>query len=64
MTITRSELISQMVAALRCVDVDLGDEREVILALGALRFRQGDVVACVDKVIEETRRQGLKRTWA
>lgn len=60
----RSELVSQMVAALRAVDVDLGDERDVIRVLASLRYLHGDIVACVDEVIEETRRQGLKRTWA
>lgn len=60
----RTDLVSRMVADLRCVDVDLGDERDVIRALTALRYLMGDVVACVDEVIEETRRQGLKRSWA
>lgn len=60
----RADLIAKMVAALRCVDVDLGDERDVIRKLSGLRFCSGDIVACVDEVIEETRRQGLKRSWA
>lgn len=60
---TRADLISEMVASLRCVDVDLGDERDVIRKLQALRYLSGDIVACVDEVIAETRRQGLKRSW-
>lgn len=61
---SRSDTVSRMVADLRCVDVDLGDERDVIRALTQLRYMLGDIVACVDDVIEETRRQGLKRSWA
>jgi len=61
---SRADLIARMVAALRCVDVDLGSERDVIRALQTLRFLSGDIVACVDEVIAETRRQGLKRSWA
>ena len=60
----RSDLISQMVASLRCLDVDLGDERDVIRKLQTVGFLSGDIVACSDEVIEETRRQGLKRSWA
>lgn len=69
---TRAELVSQMVAALRCIDVDLGDERDVLRKLVLMkgfdgsthRFQPADIMLCVDEVIEETRRQGLKRTWA
>lgn len=58
------DLKSRMVADLRNLDVDLGDEREVIRQLTALGYRAGDIVFSLDDVIEETRRQGLKRTWA
>lgn len=61
---TRADLIADMVAQLRCVDVDLGDERDVMRALTALRFLSGDIDACVDEVIQQTRRVGLKRSWA
>lgn len=61
---SRADLITRMVADLRCVDVDLGDECDVIRTLTGLRYLLGDIVACVDEVIEETRRQGLKRSWA
>lgn len=61
---TRPDLISTMVSQLRAIDVDLGDERDVMRKLSALGFISGDIVACVDEVIEETRRLGLKRSWA
>lgn len=61
---TRASLISQMVYELRCVDVDLGDQRDVIRKLQVLGFLGGDILVCVDEVVEETRRQGLKRSWA
>jgi hypothetical protein len=61
---TRLDLIAQMVASLRSIDVDLGDERDVIRKLQICGFISGDIVACVDEVIEETRRVGLKRSWA
>jgi hypothetical protein len=61
---SRADLVARMVSDLRCVEVDLGDEREVIRALSTLRYLMGDIVACVDEVTEETRRQGLKRSWA
>lgn len=61
---SRLDLIEQMVSNLRCVEVDLGDERDVIRKLQALGFLSGDILACVDEVIEETRRRGLKRSWA
>lgn len=63
---TRQDLITDMVQKLRCIDVDLGDERDVVRKLTAepMAFRAGVIVACIDEVIEETRRQGLKRSWA
>lgn len=60
----RADLIERMVYSLRCLDVDLGDPRDVILKLQYLGFISGDIAACVDEVIAETRRQGLKRSWA
>jgi hypothetical protein len=61
---TRLTLIEQMVSSLRCIDVDLGDERDVMRKLSALGFLSGDIIACVDEVIEETRRRCLKTSWA
>jgi hypothetical protein len=61
---SRLDLIEQMVSALRCIEVDLGDARDVMLKLSALGFFSADIIACVDEVIEETRRRGLKRSWA
>lgn len=57
--ITRADLIDEMVKALRCVDVDLGDERDVMRKLSSLRYASGDIVACIDEVIETTRKRGL-----
>jgi hypothetical protein len=54
----KRELISNMVSQLRCLDVDLGDERDVLRKLSDLGFSSGDIVAYSDEVIEETRRQG------
>jgi hypothetical protein len=61
---TRHDLVASMVAKLRCLDVDLGDERDVIRKLQILGYLSGDILACVDEVIEQTRRIGLKRSWA
>jgi hypothetical protein len=60
----RADLIEQMVCNLRCLEVDLGDERDVVRKLSGLGYHSGDIIACVDEVIEETRRRGLKRSWA
>lgn len=61
---TRHDLIGTMVSQLRAIDVDLSSERDVIRKLTALGFLSGDIVACIDEVIEQTRRLGLKRSWA
>jgi hypothetical protein len=60
----QADLNSRMVDDLRNCDVDLGDERDVIQKLHRLGYRAGDIVTSLDVVIEETRRRGLKRTWA
>lgn len=52
---TRADLIQKMVAALRPIEVDLGDERDVMRKLQALGFLSGDIVALIDDVIDETR---------
>lgn len=59
----RADLIERMVYSLRCLDVDLNYERDVIRKLQHLGFISGDIIACVDEVTAETRRQGLKRSW-
>jgi hypothetical protein len=47
----------RMVDALRALDdLDIGDEREVMRALAAAGFRQGDVIVHGDIVIEDLRR--------
>jgi hypothetical protein len=51
-----TQIVEQMAADLRNLKVDLGDERDVVRALLSLRYRQGDVIACMDEAIEIARR--------
>lgn len=50
-----SDLILRMSTLLRVMKVNLDDEREVILTLIGARFRSGDVMALMDRAIEQAR---------
>lgn len=52
-------IVQEMAAVLRAQNIDLGDERAVIMALTMGGFRAGDVFAFYDRAIEEARKGGL-----
>ena len=49
----------EMASVLRSQNIDLGDERAVIMCLSMGGFRAGDVVALSDRAIEEARKGGV-----
>lgn len=55
MTKSNDELVEEMATVLKALNTDLGDEREVIVALNKSRYRSGDIIACMDQAIEIAR---------
>jgi hypothetical protein len=52
-------IVQEMASILRAQNIDLGDERAVMMALTMNKFTSGDVVAYSDRAIEEARKGGL-----
>lgn len=46
---------NEMARYIACCPIDLGDEREVIRALTGARYLAGDIVTCLDEVIDAAR---------
>jgi hypothetical protein len=57
---SRTETVELMARVLRCREVDLGDEREVLRVLQAARFPAVDIVMLSDKATDEARRQSAE----
>ena len=58
-----AELLAQMIDSLRALDVDLGDERDVMRKLIASEYRSGDVIRFMDDAVEGARARGQKLSF-
>lgn len=52
-------LVQEMASVLRSQNIDLGDERAVMVALTMNGFLSGDVVTFSDRAIEQARKDGV-----